>query len=91
MDTFDMNSKDTTFLRTRDTLAMRGISKSQHYVEISEGLWTKPVKVGKRGSAWPLAEIEIQQAARLAGLSTLKIRKLVRKLEKKRQEQFDSL
>ena len=86
-----MNSKETTFLRTKETLVMRGISKSQHYLEIAEGLWTKPVRVGKRGSAWPLSEIEIQQAARLAGLSTLNIRKLVRKLEKKRQEQFDSL
>ena len=58
---------------------MRGISKSQHYVEIAEGLWTKPVRV-RRGSAWPLSV----KYSRLLDWQDLicQYRKLVRKLEK---------
>ena len=44
------------------------------------GLYTPPIKIGPRASAWPDDEVEILNAARIAGKSDQEIRELVCKL-----------
>ena len=67
-------------LRLPAVLAMRGIGKSQHYYDIQAGLFTPPVKISLRASAWPVHEVAAINTARIAGKSTEEIRELVRKL-----------
>ena len=74
------------FLRLPAVLKKRGRSKSAHYLDIHNGLCTKPVSTGARSVAWPEHEIEAINAARMAGASELEIRFLVNKLESKRKD-----
>lgn len=67
--------------RVPDTLKARGIGRTQHYADIAEGLFTKPVKIGRRMSGWPDTEVAALNQARIAGKSNAEIRALVRKLE----------
>ena len=62
-----------------------GDSRSTHYLNISKGLWTRPVKIGARSSAWPEHENEAINAARLAGKTEDEIRALVIELEASRK------
>lgn len=62
-------------------LAMRGgISKSKQYDDIKQQLWTEPIKIGPRLSAWPRHESEALISAQVAGKSPGEIRKLVQQL-----------
>lgn len=70
-----------TILRTRAVLDARGIEKSQHYLDVQNGLFTPPVKLGARASGWPQSEVAALNAARIAGKSKDQIRELVKKLE----------
>lgn len=67
--------------RIADVIAARGCAKSTHYADIANGLWTKPVKLGKHASAWPEHENDTQIAARIAGKSDDEIRALVKELQ----------
>lgn len=64
-------------LRLNDVLSLRGIGKSQHYEDIQDGLFTPPVKIGSRASAWPEHEVATINAARIAGKTEVQIRKIV--------------
>jgi len=75
-----------TFLRLPTTLKKRGRSKSSHYLDIQQGLFTKPVAIGGRATAWPDHEIDILNEARLAGYNDDKIKELVIELEKNRKK-----
>lgn len=68
-------------LRLPEVLAARGIKKSTHYADIPGGLFTKPVKIGSRASAWPIYECEAIIQARVAGKSDEEIKQLVAQLE----------
>lgn len=59
-------------------------SNSTVYLKISEGLITKPVKIGPRASGWPEDEIAEINSARIAGKSAEEIRALVKRLEAER-------
>jgi len=72
-----MTKFTSKFLRIRDVLSLRAIGKSQHYDDIQKGLFTPPVKIGSRASAWPEHEIASINAARIAGKSDDQIRQLV--------------
>jgi prophage regulatory protein len=74
----------THLLRIERVLDARGIKKSQHYADIQAGLFTRPIKIGKRASAWPAHEIYAINAARIAGKSEDEIKKLVAELESAR-------
>jgi prophage regulatory protein len=76
-----MHSQSLTLLRLPNVLAERGIRKTQHYAEIKAGLFTCPVKLGKRASAWPAHEVAAINQARIAGKSDEEIKKLVVELE----------
>ena len=67
-------------MRLRGTLKERGRSSSSHYRDIQDGLFTKPVRLGKKAVGWPIDEINILNAAHIAGLSEGGIRQLVEDL-----------
>ena len=72
-------------LRLPAVLKDRGRSRSAHYLDIQNGLFTKPVPIGSRAVGWPDAELTALNAARIAGKSDDEIRALVVKLEAARK------
>ena len=74
-----------TILRLPDVLRQRGRSRSAHYLDIQQGLFTRPIAIGSRAVGWPEDEIERLNAARIAGKSDNEIRALVLKLEATRK------
>ncbi len=70
-----------TLLRLPVVLKARGRSRSAHYLDIQNGLFTKPVAIGPRAVAWPDSELAALNAARIAGQSDAEIRNLVQTLE----------
>ena len=71
----------TTILRLPNVLRERGRSRSAHYLDIQQGLFTRQVAIGARAVGWPAYEVTALNAARIAGKSDEEIRGLVRKLE----------
>ena len=69
-----------TILRLPAVLKERGRSRSAHYLDIQNGLFTKPVAIGLRAVGWPISEVAAINAARIAGKSDDEIRDLVVKL-----------
>lgn len=78
------NANPVSLLRMREVCALQGKSRSGFYLDITEGLMTRPVKLGT-ASAWPAHEIEAINRARIAGKSDDQIRQLVKKLEADRK------
>ena len=73
--------------RLPEVLRGRAVSRSTHYRDIENGLWTRPVVIGTRAVAWPGDECEALIAARIAGKSPDEIRDLVKLLEEQRTQQ----
>ena len=73
-------------IRLNDVLGNRGRSRSAHYLDIQQGVFTKPVKVGKRAVAWPAEEVAALISAQIAGATDEEIRQLVVDLEAARLE-----
>lgn len=69
-----------TILRLPSILRERGRSRSAHYMDIQQGLFTPPVPIGARAVGWPADELAAINAARIAGKSDDEIRALVAKL-----------
>lgn len=61
-----------------------GLSRSTIYLRIGQGLWTRPVSLGARAVAWPDAEVQALNAARIAGKTDTEIRQLVQRLHERR-------
>lgn len=74
-----------TILRLPAVLRERGRSRSAHYLDIQQGLFTRPVQIGLRAVGWPAGELAAINAARIAGMSDDEIRELVLKLEAARK------
>lgn len=53
-------------IRLNEVQGRTGLSRSEIYRRIREGDFPKPVKLGKKASAWVLAEVEGWIAARIA-------------------------
>lgn len=68
-------------LRLPSVQAETGASRSTVYLRVQQGLFTKPVRLGRRAVGWPASEIAALNAALIAGLSDDEIRQLVRDLE----------
>ena len=83
-----MDRTVTKLIRRKATLERRGVSSSTHGEDVSNELWTKPVKASKHSSSWPEYEVEALIAARIAGQSEEKIQRLVRALEQQRTSLF---
>ncbi len=75
----------TTISRLPTVLHERGRSRSAHYLDIQQGLFTCPVAIGLRAVGWPSTEVEALNAARIAGKTDEEIRALVVKLEAARK------
>lgn len=67
-------------LRLPGVLTRKGDSRSSTFVQIDNGTFPPPVKLGSRVSAWPEYEVEAIIAVRIAGWTDDEIRKLVLKL-----------
>ena len=75
----------TTILRLPIILHERCRSRSAHYLDIQQGLFTRPVSIGLRAVGWPASELVALNAARIAGKSDDEVRALVVKLEAARK------
>jgi len=75
----------TTILRLPIVLKERARSRSAHYLDIQEGLFTKPISIGARAVGWPSNEVEAINDARIAGYTDDEIRELVTRLEAERK------
>lgn len=73
-------------LRLPAVLKARGRSRSAHYQDIKEGLFTEPILISARAVGWPASEVAAINAARIAGKSDDEIRALVQKLHAARKE-----
>jgi len=85
---------DQMILRKPQVLNQRARSSSSHYRDIQNGLFTKPVSLGYGDNAsvgWPLNEVNILNAAQIAGLSESAIQMLVAELHAKRKSVFLTL
>ena len=71
---------EAIFRRPR-VLDASGDSRSTLYLKISQGLWTRPVRIGPRSVGWPSSEVAAINSARIAGKSDDDIRALVAQLE----------
>ena len=69
-----------TIHRLPEVLKKRGRSRSAHYQDIQQGLFSPPVAIGARAVGWPDNELETLNAARIAGKTEDEIRALVRNL-----------
>jgi prophage regulatory protein len=74
-----------TILRLPAVLRERGRSRSTHYLDIQQGLFTRPVSIGARAVGWPEHEVTTLNDARIAGKSDDEIRALVTRLEAARK------
>ena len=73
-------------IRIAPTLRARGVGRTSHYKDISSGLFTKPVMLGRKLTGWPEHEIYAINNARIAGKSEAEIRALVCQLHIARQK-----
>ena len=76
---------ENTILRLPFVLGERGRSRSSHYLDIEQGLFTHPVSIGARAVGWPAYEVTMLNAARIAGKTDEEIRVLVVELEAARK------
>ncbi len=67
-----------------------GVSRSTFYLQIAEGLITKPVQIGARAVGWPSNEIEAILNARIAGKTIAEIKALVRELGSQRASKVEA-
>ncbi len=74
-----------TILRLPTVLRERGRSRSAHYLDIQQGLFTHPVQIGLRAVGWPANELSTLNVARIAGKTNEEIRTLVVQLEAARK------
>ena len=70
--------------RLNELLPIRGVSRSTHYLELSRGLWTQPIRLSIRSRGWPAHEVKALIEARIAGETDEGIRTLVKTLEASR-------
>jgi prophage regulatory protein len=61
-------------------------SKTSIYQDVRDGLFTKPVRLGKRSVGWPDYEVQDICRARVAGWSDHQIRELVDQLHSRRTD-----
>jgi prophage regulatory protein len=71
----------STILRLPEVLRDRARSRTSHYADIQQGLFPAPIKIGRRAVGWPAAEVEILNAARIAGRTEEQIRQLVTQIQ----------
>lgn len=71
----------TNILRAPAVIEIRGRGHSTHYRNIQEGLFTRPVPIGRRAVGWPAYEVHLLNQARIASMTDDEIRNVVVRLE----------
>ncbi len=74
-----------SILRLPAVLKIRGRSRSSHYLDIQQGLFTSPISLGARAVGWPEYEVAALNAARIAGKGDEEVRALVFRLQESRR------
>ena len=69
-----------SILRHNAVLKCSGKSRSAHYRDIKNGLFTPPIRLSRHTVGWPDYEVAALNRARIAGRSEAQIRALVREL-----------
>jgi len=82
------NAGTHTIARLPTAKAESGYSRSTIYLRMSQGLWTKQIRLGRDVAGWPASDIAALNAARIAGKTDEEIRALVVKLEAARKSVF---
>jgi len=77
--------KPMQLLKLAEVKQRTGYSRSTLYSYAQHGLFTRPVKIGERASAWPDYEVTAITRARMAGKSKGEITQLVKRLHSQRQ------
>ena len=85
-DETEVSTDDVYFVRCWKVEECTGFKKGAIYEKCRSGLLTPPVKIGKRASAWPLAEIRAVNRAIVRGASEDEIRALVAHLVAQRRQ-----
>jgi len=67
----------TRVLRLPAVLERSGYSRSRLYARISEGLFPRPVSLGRRVAAWPEREVEAVIAAHIREVPEAELARLV--------------
>jgi prophage regulatory protein len=75
-----------TILRLPAVIEQSGLARSTVYKAITEGLWTRPIKISFRSVGWPSPEVAAIIGARIAGKTDNEIRALVIALETSRKD-----
>lgn len=70
--------------RLPSVLRATGHARSTLYLQIAQGLWVRPIKLGARSVGWPSDEVEALIKARISGSSEAAIKDLVGELQRKR-------
>lgn len=76
------------FICLKQLLEYRARSRSSHYRDVHKGLFTKAIKLGPRSVVWPVLELEILTAARVAGCPEKEIKQLVETLHLQRKQAY---
>jgi len=72
-------------LRLPEVERLMGRGKWALYSDARQGLFTRPVHLGKRAVGWPASEVAALNRARIAGASESQVKALVRELHTKRK------
>lgn len=75
-------------LRLPSVIKQSGLSRSNIYLRIQNGLWTSPVSLGGRCVGWPVHEVNQLNLARIQGKSDEEVFALVISLEEGRKNGF---
>ena len=73
--------------RLHKVLEARGRRRSAHYKDIQDGLFTRPIRIGRRAVGWPRHETQAINAARVSGKSDDEIRAIVAELHAARSDE----
>ena len=76
---------ESAILRIPVVLRLRGRSRSAHYQDIDDRLFTRPVAIGARAVGHPAIDVVVLNSARIAGKTDEEIRALVRELHAMRK------
>jgi prophage regulatory protein len=82
---------DTKYLSIKDVCKRLSRGYSSIDNDVISGLITPPVKIGGKPKYWPQFEIDTLLAARMAGKDNERIKEIVKSLNDKRDQLFNSL
>ena len=80
-----------SLIRRKEVEVKTGLKHSMIYDLIKKGELVGPIKIGERAVAWIESEIDVINAARIAGKSSDEIRELVETLTTSRQQIADEI